>query len=842
MKETFIVCNLNELEFNRTLAKYQINTLGLRLFNAEKLAKEVLLRNGVVLNKIEINDLEQICIIKSLMINNNYFSNSTFVDAKNLTNALNRARKLCAGNESELLENVFADGEFTQKNNAILDVYKCYMKYLNDNDLIDSIGIINKVINDGLRIDADFITFEEFELEPLEHKLINNISSNVKKLSINEYFNFDKNDVSNVTYASAYGKVNEIEYILDYIASKKLTYEDCLIVPLDKSYINEFVNYQNLYNIPISYKTGLPISSSKAAQLLNLFNKWESNFYSVDELRNIFEASVFDVSKFWSNIGFVLSERQIDEVINTVGSLRISTQLNNDLLNNYRSTIKDEKQDIIYQTVECIAKQFNKGYTYLLSEYCFADTAFEIRALNKICNYLLEYEKYNNTYKLEDIIDDILNINIQTELSSPKYLHITNLSSAFASIRKHIFICGLNATYFPGTPSEDYLLLDSDLERFNLDKQVSSSSLINDRKKLLLDFVKFASNAKSSVHLSFTDYNLADLKLENPSSMAFEIYKLENGDDASIEDFNKVIDNKYRFFSSNISTLRNVGNKYIEGCNLKEKEIKLDEYTKVVLDRAISPSGADQFFACEKRFYLNYVLGIKEPQDNDPFDLLPANDEGTLIHECMQDYGNNPNWTKEEFMTNASSKLSDYFKKHIPLYDKNISKITKDFLVEAENGFDNDPHNEVVCSEYYFKPLLHDESGLVFKGIVDRIEKLKNGNYLIVDYKTYRDIKNKDNDVESCLQVLIYAYLYEKLTGHKVEACEYRYLKNVRTIKCVYDQDIKALLNKRLNKIKEALDSGVFNCTDDKDNCKYCKHMGICGVNKVFSTNNKEVE
>ena len=53
-------------------------------------------------------------------------------------------------------------------------------------------------------------------------------------------------------------------------------------------------------------------------------------------------------------------------------------------------------------------------------------------------------------------------------------------------------------------------------------------------------------------------------------------------------------------------------------------------------------------------------------------------------------------------------------------------------------------------------------SGVLLEGYPDRVEKTPEGEYIIADYKTGKRISHQANDVDTCLQVVIYAYIMEQ--------------------------------------------------------------------------------
>ena len=834
MQERFILSNLNERELLRTLSLNGNVSFNTHILNSTKLAEEVLLRNGIVLKGEKIDSFKQSCIIFNLINKVDYFKGSNFNDCKNITKELNIARMLCRGNESDKLTEVLGDGEFPEKNKAILDLYKLYKEELKNKNEYDSIDLINYVINNKLFIDGEFVYFKQDKLKPLEEELLKIVSNdNCKKEDLIKYCGNTNKQLTGCTYDDSYGAINEIEHIIAYISKNKIKYEDVLIVLNDQSYFNQLYEYGRLYEIPMSFTMGYPIGITYPFHLYNLLTKWDKGYNACNPLMDLLNAPEFNLDLFWDNVSQYLLKAKIkSDVLSAVGSLRLSTTTPDKIIEDYKSTFKkDDENIVVCNTVVNIANEFKKGYIYLLNTYTNKrnlNPDFDTAGLNIITKTIEEYTSSIKGATPADAYDEIVSKSICKQSSAPGTICVCNLKDALSINRKHVFITGLSAKTFPGSPKENYLLLDSDLKRFNEDNIPLSDSVIKDKKDLLMNVVDFANSFGSSIHISYAGYSLIDLKTENPSSMIFEIFKKEKGDAVTMDDLNEKIGKQHRYFDEEISKNTFIGDQYINGTDISTDTLIDKEVKPFYLTWPISPSAADKFYECPKRFYLKYILGLNEPNNDDPFKLFPGGAAGTLVHECMEDYGHNPDWMLDEFMDNAKAKFNNYLKCRITVHSKDLEKNKSDYLEMAKNGYENDPTGKtIIGSEYKVNPVKH-ESGLTFSGTIDRIEKLDNGNHVIVDYKTYSKIKNEADNIDTCFQVVLYAYLLEAL-GKKVDRCEYRYLRNVRTITTEYNDGIKQQLNEKINKLKEALDSGIFNYAEDKKACDYCPYIDICG-------------
>ena len=118
---------------------------------------------------------------------------------------------------------------------------------------------------------------------------------------------------------------------------------------------------------------------------------------------------------------------------------------------------------------------------------------------------------------------------------------------------------------------------------------------------------------------------------------------------------------------------------------------------------------------------------------------------------------------------------------------------------------------------------------------VKSTEELEDGTCLVVDFKSKRQVEHVKDDINTCLQVVLYAYLMEK-RGIAVSGAEYRYIRLGETVTCRFDDEIKRQLSERLDYFRKCMESGEFPLPEpqqdgkkNEDPCKYCKYSEICG-------------
>ena len=172
---------------------------------------------------------------------------------------------------------------------------------------------------------------------------------------------------------------------------------------------------------------------------------------------------------------------------------------------------------------------------------------------------------------------------------------------------------------------------------------------------------------------------------------------------------------------------------------------------------------------------------------------------------------------------------------HPALIGQDVSGVKTQFLEMMGTAYDMepDPRREVVLKEE--KITCTHDTGIILQGLPDRVEKTEDGSYVIVDYKTGYYLKHIKDDIDTCLQVILYAYMWEK-KHCKVTGGEYRYIKLGTTVTCNYDE-IKEKLSEKLSEFKDAMETGNFPISefakerpdDVPDPCKYCKFGLVCG-------------
>ena len=349
-------------------------------------------------------------------------------------------------------------------------------------------------------------------------------------------------------------------------------------------------------------------------------------------------------------------------------------------------------------------------------------------------------------------------------------------------------------------------------------------NLVQQKKDALEHLLALASALGVRTHISYSGYDLAELKEENPSSVLFDIFKQQYGKDSTLQQYKDAF-RHIGYFGQQVSGDHTIGRAYIQGKEIGFDPVDLSEpacpYTA---DKAFSPTAIDDFFNCPRHFFLTKLLGVQEQEQDDPFTVIDPAATGSLAHTLMEELADSP-CDRAAFLHRAGDAFDRFLLSRPPIHRDSAVRERAAFCKMMENAYDLGPRNQVLASEE--KQTFRHSSGLLLQGYPDRVEKTPEGEYIVADYKTGRRIRHLANDIDTCLQVVIYAYFMEQ-QGIPVSRCEYRYLRDGVTVPCRYNDTMREKLDAKLWAFKDALTTGNFPAAENKSACTYCTLSGIC--------------
>ena len=841
----------NSSKLSLSLAYQNKNLFNTRIFTPVELAREALLRSGKICDKEFISRNDELSYYKEIIESISYFKTSKLADIKSIGQTINTIRKLVVDNEEKEIKANLAKGKFKEKNDALYEIYEKYINKLNIENKIDTIGLIRYTIGNAKTIDAEFITLKEYSLQPLEKELINKVSDNVKEISIFDLFEVKENCINIESYKNCYGSSNEAATIInDIFTSEEKKMDQCVVACADyPTYSQIFYDYACKNDIAVTFGNGISIVNSYPGKLLQQYHFWsgEGNF-GWEPFFKLIYSPYFNFDLLSSLVHIENPEKHDDQKFwDRLSRLRLTNDatINNQRIADFKKSISradlndNNKLEKFVPSFEAIATEFTLPVEEFLDKY------FTTRSSNEFVIKLDEAAKKTIINEIksiknmgldisDDVIETLLRKPTYRQSNKPGHIHITTIEDALSSLRNNLYICGLSSTVYPGSPKENPLLLDDDLKAFNNGDLTSSGKILN-KRDTLLNLVKLASALNNKIVLSYPGLNVSELKNNNASSLMFEIYKLDKGQDKSLDDFKKDV-TVVGYFEPKLSKTNEIGDKYNGANEIVYNALKSTNDKKTSLNLArYSASALNTFFNCRKQFFYQYLIGIPNPNKYNPYEVVPANESGTLAHSLMEYLADHRELSLDEFKQLAATAFDEYMKITVPLVPEKIENAREEFVEWLEHGYKMDEANpRKVDFKEEDKTTLHDESGVMIHGFPDRVEETSDGKAVIIDFKTGRD-EHIEDDVDTCLQVLIYAYIVEKECHKQIDHCEYRMLRKENgIIKCKYDQEIKDKLTEKLLVFKNALDTGDFSIEpmskqEERSKCTYCMFADICG-------------
>jgi CRISPR/Cas system-associated exonuclease Cas4 (RecB family) len=206
------------------------------------------------------------------------------------------------------------------------------------------------------------------------------------------------------------------------------------------------------------------------------------------------------------------------------------------------------------------------------------------------------------------------------------------------------------------------------------------------------------------------------------------------------------------------------------------------------------------YLDCTMKFYYKYIQKIQEPKED-------KINEGKILHDVL---ARCETFLPDEIASILHSYAPDrFFKKY---WQPRLEKVGEIFT-KLETTL-----------AYKEKKIRKNIDSLEFTGVVDRVDRFDNGNYLIIDYKSGK-IENRVKNLErlSDFQMPIYFLLMREYEP----TLAYFSLKK-GTIEYVQSLDAKIqLLFEHINALKEQKVLKPRKC-DDINLCRYCPYTLLC--------------
>lgn len=822
MQEQILIAP-NGTELLRMLARSGISTLGLRIMQPVELAQLALMRSGVPLMETPVTpDAEAALIYKSLP-EIPYFRSASLHDAQNLTGTLRTLRLQITDNERETIAARLNSSPFTEKNEALLKVYDAYTAALQQNGMIDSVGILRYAISRAKPLSAKCLVLQEYPPAPLEQAVIAQISGGTAKpVSLRELLQKDAKPLPMPQITECYGAVNEAEYIIGTIFREKLPLDQCTVAVTDAAgYAPLFFELTRRYNIPVTFGCGLPVTLTNPAAVLRDYANWlTAGHCGIDALRQLLTGSAFDTAQFCEDFCII----HLDQLIETAGAMRLGADADLNAARIEAYCAAAERNPLLTAQLKEIFVNWGMDCAKLLRRYAKIRKndlgRLDKAAQNKICDTLERFTAMTGE-PADKLFSDLLQIRICKENSREGALHIASVSGALTSLRQNLFAAGLSAEKFPGEPTENYLLLDDELAAFG-ENAPTSGNLILQAKQSLHDLLQTAAALDIRTELSYCGYDAAELKANNASSVLFELFKEGGGTD---EKAYKEYIRRTGYFSQALSGMTEIGRAYLAGETVAadvSEPAEVPDITGII--RVLSPSKIKRYQICPKSFCYEYIMQLKMREPDNVFQVISPANFGNLVHEAMA-YCSGRHTEREAFLANAEHLFDRFLTERPPMNPNDAAKYHQDYLRAVENGYNAVADMQIEEAEQDLSA--EYDCGITVYGRPDAIVRQSDGTVRVIDYKTGKNQQHEENDYRSCIQILLYADMLHR-KGIPVAGGDYLYLMLNKKVSCEYTPERAALIEQTITHLQSSVQKYGYPAFAAKENCQKCPFITIC--------------
>lgn len=494
-----------------------------------------------------------------------------------------------------------------------------------------------------------------------------------------------------------------------------------------------------------------------------------------------------------------------------------------------------------------------------------------LMALDLLLNSIKEVSKISDLLKLEG--NEYLEILLNKLMESKYYIKndtigvqvLRPINSIGISCKKR-YICGLSSNV-PAFPNRGYFYgkkFDKFYEELGIRKESMEEIYDN-------EILTFAQNLAGSEEVVFS-YSYSNSSLENDKSFflkdilkrinpdyfksfkARSLIKTEVGKFDGIRDrvLSDIVNRRNceeislnYLLKSDIDYLNRKYENYLERFDGKDEYWGKVEGSfsniRYFVNRFVA------FNSCPFKYYLKFVLDYKSLELDyvDEFDI----DRGNLYHEVLKDL-----YKDYDVFTISDDELErliyDLVYNQIERIDKYQGnkegqiEIFKTYLLDFVMA-DIEEHNKIKSEfkpRHFEKEYTKDMGSFRISGKIDRVDVDKDGNLIVLDYKTNyapngAEVKRLDD-----IQLALYSYI---LNSERVVAGYYAIIQKAQMIKGffheefaptkrdVYSHEEMVNYNNRIEdlifEMDEKIKSGDFLVKPRRDKeCDYCEYIDIC--------------
>ncbi len=235
-------------------------------------------------------------------------------------------------------------------------------------------------------------------------------------------------------------------------------------------------------------------------------------------------------------------------------------------------------------------------------------------------------------------------------------------------------------------------------------------------------------------------------------------------------------------------------------------------------NHTFSASALDTYDGCPMKYKLQYILQVPTGQKT-YFNL------GTAVHSVAE-HLSKMHMKGEAYDRDIALKLLGKYWSSDAYTSKTKEQEDRrqaEKMIDTYLDWQKNNANEIVGTEIGFGIEI---AGRMVKGYIDRVEKTKDGNYCVIDFKTGSKTVN-GNTIRENIQMNVYALAVLKKYGKLPVRASLYYIKTNETVDYVPDNEIIDVQRERLEEMIQAVLKEEFGPTPSFS-CKFCDYEGIC--------------
>jgi DNA helicase-2/ATP-dependent DNA helicase PcrA len=508
--------------------------------------------------------------------------------------------------------------------------------------------------------------------------------------------------------------------------------------------------------------------------------------------------------------------------------------------------LRDGRKSIL-EIVRFLISSFN-----LYEKAVISDNFEGIKSINFFLDFIKRFEELNSKSNLDKFLK-LLYYSRNSYFDDEKNMVSRKNSISLMSIHQskgkefdYVFIPNLNDRKFPLQFKENY---------FDFNFEMDKNDFLEEEKRL---FFVAISRAKKGVHLMYLKKSLEN-KYDSKKSLFLEKLNLPEylySNDISTLDKNLkeeikldiirkinnyLVDLNFKAAENEINVLKAIFSKKDLNFFLNSNsEKKYENYERSLREGGIggitldfsnsiySVSQLQMYESCPRKYLYSYIYKI-------PSKARHYFDFGTTLHSVLENLADMVEENSDEvelfskgvelLSKNWISKGYENSSQEKEYYEKGI-KIIKNFI-KREKILKKDKR---LTIEKELKFTI-DIEGKKLTGFIDRIDKLENGSYEIIDYKTSNSME-KSYMIGRNMQLLLYSEALKRNFANFPKKIGLWYLIHDKLLQANFDEKNLSELKTKIKKIIERIESKNFKAKPGAFACKFCDFNDICTYSK----------